>query len=95
MTDQEVFLINAMICVGLGIGGFLLRIALECWRDYHISKALHEAGLQETNPVRRYRRPQHRRQVVPREVLDRFMSGLKRRKTATMARIDGRWKNAA
>lgn len=93
MTEQEVFLINAVICVGFGIGGFLLRMTLESWRDYHVAKALHETR-QEVR-VRHYRYAQHRKPVVPKEVLTRFMSGLKRRKTATMARIDGRWRNAA
>lgn len=93
MTETEVFLINAMICIGFGIGGFLLRMTLEAWRDYHISKALHET--QQDAHIRHYRRAQHRKPVIPREVLANFMHGLNRKKTATMARIDGRWRNAA
>ena len=105
MTDQELFLINAIICVGFGVGGFLLRITLEAWRDYHVGKALYEAHLQDPNPVRRYRqeesgerhyrRAQHRQRMVPRDVLNRFLTTLRRNKRAAMTRIDGRWKNAA
>lgn len=93
MTSQEVFLINACICVGFGVGGFLLRMTLEAWRDYHIEKALHEAQL--IAPKRRYRRAQRAKPVIPREILIQFMNRLKRKKTAYMARIDGRWRNAA
>lgn len=93
MTNQEVFLINACICVGFGVGGFLLRMTLEAWRDYHIEKALHET--QQLTRVRHYRYARHRKPVIPKEVLARFMTGLKRKKTAYMTRIDGRWRNAA
>lgn len=92
MSETEVFVINFLICIGFGIGGFLLRMTLESWRDYHVAKALHET--QQEVRVRHYRYAQHRKPVVPKEVLARFMSGLNRRKTATMARIDGRWRNA-
>ena len=95
MTETEVFVINFLICIGFGVGGFLLRITLECWRDYHVQKALYEAHLQDTNPVRRYRRAQHRKPVIPKDVLAKFAFGLGRKKTAVAARIDGRWKNAA
>ena len=93
MTEVEAFVINFIICIGFGIGGFLLRMTLEAWRDYHIAKALHEA--QQNAPVRRYRRAQRAKQAIPREILTQFMSRLKRKKTAYMTRIDGRWRNAA
>ena len=105
MTETEVFVINFLICIGFGVGGFLLRITLEAWRDYHVQKALYEAHLQDTNPVRRYRqeesserryrRAQHRQRTVPRDVLTKFLATLRRNKRAAMTRIDGRWKNAA
>ena len=95
MTEVEAFLINCGLCVLAGIGGFLIRLTLESWRDYHISKALHEARLQETNPVRRYRRAQHRKRMVPKDVLANFKEALKRRKKAVMVCESGRWRNAA
>ena len=93
MTEVEAFVINFIICIGFCIGGFLLRMTLEAWRDYHIEKALHET--QQLTRVRHYRYARHRKPVIPREVLAQFMSGLKRKKTAYMTRIDGRWRNAA
>ena len=95
MTETELFVINFLICIGFGVVGFLVRLTLEAWRDYHVQKALYEAHLQENNPVRRYRRAQHRKRMVPRDVLDRFQQALKRRKKAVMVCESGRWRNAA
>lgn len=95
MTETEAFLINCGLCVLAGIGGFLLRLTLESWRDYHVSKALHEAKLEDINPVRHYRHAKHRKRMIPRNVLDKFMDSLKAKKRAIAVCESGRWRNAA
>lgn len=95
MTETEAFLINCGLCVLAGIGGFLIRLTLESWRDYHVAKALHEAKLEDTNVIRRYKHAKHRKRMIPSNILTKFMDELKSKKRAIVVCESGRWRNAA
>lgn len=93
MLDLQLIL-TTMALIVAGMVGFTIRLALESWRDWHVAKALHEAGLEE--PVeRRYRRADRHRRKVPADVLARFEQALRTKKKAVMIKDSGRWRNAA
>lgn len=94
MYDLQ-FLISLLMFMVAGFVGFMLRLALESWRDFCITKALHEAGLEQTQTARRYRRAERHKKRIPREVLAKFQEALKRKKKAVMVCESGRWRNAA
>ena len=94
MYDLQ-FLISLLMFMVAGFVGFMLRLALESWRDFCIAKALHEAGLEQTQTARRYRRAERHKKRIPREVLTKFQEALKRKKKAVMVCESGRWRNAA
>lgn len=93
MLDLQLIL-TVMALIVAGFVGFTIRLALESWRDWHVAKALHEAGLEE--PVqRRYRRSDRHKRRIPTDVLARFEQALKTRKRAVMVKDSGRWRNAS
>lgn len=89
------FLISLLMFIVAGFVGFMLRLALESWRDFCIAKAMHEAGLEQTPTGRRYRRVERHQRRIPKDVLARFEMALKARKKAIIVRESGRWRNAA
>lgn len=93
MLDLQLIL-TVFALVVAGFVGFTIRLALESWRDWHVAKALHEAGFEQ--PVQqRYRRADRHKRRIPGDVLARFEQALKTRKKAMIVRDGGRWRNAA
>lgn len=93
MLDLQLIL-TVFALVVAGFVGFTIRLALESWRDWHVAKALHEAGLEEP-AQRRYRRADRHKRRIPGDVLARFEQALRTRKKAVMVRDSGRWRSAA
>ena len=93
MLDLQLIL-TVLALIVAGMVGFTIRLALESWRDWHVAKALHEAGLEE--PVeRRYRRADRHKRGIPMNILAKMEQDLKTKKRAAAIRDTGRWRNAA
>lgn len=93
--------LNVLICTLLVVLGFLARLALESWRDYHVNKALHAAKLaaaREADPQHRYRRADRnarkssgRKLQLPREILQGIMEDIKTGGKGKAYYDHGRW----
>lgn len=103
MSDLQL-LSTIIACMMAGVIGFLIRLALESWRDWHVAKALHEAQLErktEADHVHRYRRMDRRKRQsankfqIPKEILADIKESLRNNGKAKAKYDHGRWIKAA